>query len=98
VNLIEWLGRHIEWSRKTFGEGRRVHGLCTHIESELAEIKADPGDLMEWIDVVILALDGAWRAGYTAEEIVTALQKKQEINELRKYPLTAEDEPSFHEK
>lgn len=50
------------WSRKTFGDGRRTEGICKHIEKELDEVRKNPHDFMEWIDVVILGLDGAWRA------------------------------------
>jgi len=99
MDLVKWMERHIWWSMQTFGKGRRTHGLCAHIATELEEIKDNPTDIMEWIDVIILALDGAWRAGYTAEEVVSALQKKQEVNFLRKYPVPeSEDMPSFHEK
>ena len=57
-----------------------------HIRKELLEIEADPGDLMEWIDVAILALDGAWRSGATPEQIIMALVGKQIKNEGRTWP------------
>jgi len=60
--------------------------VIDHIRKELVEIEADPRDLEEWIDVVTLAFDGAWRAGYTLEEIVLAYQAKQKKNENRKWP------------
>jgi len=28
-------------------------------------LQAKPADLTEWVDVILLALDGAWRAGPT---------------------------------
>lgn len=55
--------RQRAFSQKTFGPGQRVKGLCSHIRKELREIEKAPTDLEEWIDVIILALDGAWRAG-----------------------------------
>lgn len=42
--------------------------------------------LSEWIDVAILALDGAWRAGYSPSEIISALVAKQTKNESRQWP------------
>ncbi len=94
--MIDYIERQIEWSRATFGEGRRTGGLTKHIAKELDEIRAEPLDVEEWCDVVILALDGAWRAGYTAEEIMAALQAKQTKNMGRVYPRVGEDEASEH--
>lgn len=80
------LHRQREWSGATFGPGARTHGVIQHIRKELNEIEADPSDITEWIDVVILGLDGAWRAGFTPEQIIAALQEKQAINEKRQWP------------
>lgn len=57
-----------------------------HIRKELREIEASPLDLEEWIDVVILALDGAWRAGHSPDDIITQLVAKQAKNEKRQWP------------
>ena len=99
MNLISYIERQADWSAKTFGEGARTEGLCKHIESELAEIRATP-ILEEWVDVMILALDGAWRSGHTAQEIVDALERKQTVNFRRRWgPAdTGGDEPTFHVK
>ncbi len=86
MNLIEHLHRQKKFSEKTFGPGPRSAGICDHIRKELAEIEAAPGDLFEWVDVVILALDGAWRDGYSPEEIAAAIAAKQARNENRKWP------------
>lgn len=86
MNLIEHLTRQSKWSRKTFGPGDRAQGVVAHIRKELLEIEADPTDLYEWIDVVILAFDGAWRAGHTPEEIAAALAAKHAKNEQREWP------------
>lgn len=50
------------WSLSTFGPGVRTRGITEHIRRELTEIEADPNDVMEWVDVVLLAMDGFWRA------------------------------------
>ena len=80
------LARQAAWSEQTFGPGSRAQGVVDHIRKELEEIEADPGDLKEWVDVVILALDGAWRAGFTPQEIIDALVAKQSKNEGRTWP------------
>lgn len=95
--LFRLLEKQIPWSTKTFGPGARVGSITKHIEKELAEIRANPTDLVEWVDVILLALDGAWRAGYTPEDIVNALFTKQERNFNRQWPApTDEDTPSEH--
>lgn len=57
----EIIQRQAEWSHRTFGPGTRTSGVLDHIRKELAEVEKDPYDLSEWIDIAILALDGAWR-------------------------------------
>ena len=85
-DFLVHLRRQRDWSQKTFGPGDRAKGVVDHIRKELLEIEQHPTDLEEWIDVVILALDGAWRAGYHPGEIVMALTKKQAKNEARNWP------------
>ena len=95
--LKEYIDRQKEWSKITFGDGLRTIGLCEHIKKELEEIKLKPNDPFEWIDVIILALDGAWRTGYSATEVVNALEEKQVINFKRKWPsINYENKPSEH--
>ncbi len=84
--LVEHLRRQRDFSERTFGPGRRTAGVVDHIRKELLEIEAKPDDLSEWIDVVILGFDGAWRAGYSPEQIVEALVAKQAKNERREWP------------
>ena len=84
--LRRHMRRAIAFSLATFGPGDRSAGVVAHIRKELLEIEAKPDDLEEWIDVAILAFDGAWRAGYTADEIVAALAAKQAKNEARTWP------------
>ena len=86
MNLIKHLRRQRKFSFNTFGPGERTEGILDHIRKELKEIEEAPADLEEWIDVVMLALDGAWRAGYTPLEIANALANKQKKNEARNWP------------
>ena len=95
MNLFTHLCRQISWSRHTFGPDVRP-GVVDHIRKELKEIEAsDYLDLEEWIDVVILGLDGAWRSlegtAYTgdlakADAIISMLALKQQKNEHRVWP------------
>jgi hypothetical protein len=86
MDLIAHLYRQRAFSRATFGPGARTAGVCDHIRKELAEIEAAPADITEWVDVVLLALDGAWRSGATPEQIAEAIQAKQTKNEGRDWP------------
>ena len=85
--------RHVEEQREfsatTFGPGtaaERFEGIRDHIQKELRELEAAPMDLEEWIDVAILALDGAWRTGASSEEIANAFAAKLAKNKSRKWP------------
>ena len=98
---VPHLSRQIAWSLETFGPGRRTEGLVAHIRKELEEILADPGDLIEWVDVIILAFDGAWRSGAEPADILKAIKAKQAINETRSWPdwrEAPEGEPIEHVK
>lgn len=97
MNLAEYIAAQKSWSQRTFGNGARTVGICKHIQEELAEIQRDPNDVMEWIDVIILAIDGAWRAGFDENKIVDSLLAKQQINFSRAWPSPqAEDVPTEH--
>jgi hypothetical protein len=85
-DLIEHLRRQRKFSERTFGPGNRSAGVVDHIRKELREIEDDPDNLEEWIDVALLAFDGAWRAGHSPEQIVAALIAKQTKNEARDWP------------
>lgn len=87
-----WFDQQVPWSRKTFGEGQRTLGVIDHIRKELKEIEKAPQDIYEWIDVITLAFDGASRAGFSYEDIVNGLKKKQVINFARKWPIPSDDQ------
>lgn len=87
------------WSERTFGPGPRTGGIIAHIRKELEEIEAAPRDAEEWIDVVILALDGAWRSGASPEKILETLLAKTAKNHARSWPdwrTLTEDDPIEH--
>lgn len=81
-----FLARHWAWSESTFGHGRQTLGLTEHIEKEIIEIRAKPDDLKEWIDVMILAIDGYLRHGGTPTNLMRDLAAKQAENMARTWP------------
>ena len=100
-DLIKHLERQKSFSLKTFGPGFRTTGVINHITKELEEIKNDPFDLEEWIDVILLAMDGAWRTGASPEQIAQMIEFKQTKNESRKWPdwkTLSETDPIEHVK
>lgn len=103
VDFVEHMKRQIAFSKGAFGPGTRTEGVIDHIRKELLEIEeALPVRAAEeWIDVVILALDGLWReieAGklprmlgapstdFVAAAVVKMIVEKQAINEGRRWP------------
>lgn len=96
------LVRQREWSSRTFGAGQRTQGISNHIRKELEEIAGDPRDVREWIDVVILALDGYWRAGGSPERVLLDIDAKVKKNMARVWPADSatrpEDEAVEHDR
>lgn len=96
MDLVQHLKRQIAWSRATFGPGERRKGVIDHIRKELAELEIANGESSEWVDVVILALDGLTRrivatqahpnVNEAAETAVRMIVGKQGRNELRVWP------------
>lgn len=82
----DYLAHQRDFSQRTFGPGKRTRGVCDHIRKELDEIAADPDDAFEWIDIVILGLDGALRAGLEPQQVIDAIRAKQARNEARAWP------------
>lgn len=97
LDLEQHLKRQMAFSRGTYGPGERRAGVIDHVKKELEEIKAAT-DLREaaeeWVDVVILALDGMTRAltayGFGWDMIpgvvVDMIEHKQSRNEQRDWP------------
>lgn len=55
------LTRQLAFSRATFGPGERREAVLDHIRKEIAEVEAFGGESSEWVDLVILSLDGLLR-------------------------------------
>jgi hypothetical protein len=80
------LDRQRAWSARTFGPGDRTAGVIDHIKKELVEVEAQPDDVEEWADILILGFDGALRAGHEPQAIIDAIKAKQAKNEARTWP------------
>ncbi len=61
MDFKQHLIRQIVFSKSTFGPGTRQKGVLDHIRKELVEVEKSNGSPAEWVDVVILALDGLTR-------------------------------------
>jgi hypothetical protein len=92
MNLVKHLKRQKKWSSNTFGPGERTEGIMDHILKEMIELRENPEGIEEWIDIVILALDGAWRVGHSPDAIARQIALKQHINEHREWPDIADTE------
>ncbi len=98
MDLEQHLVRQMAWSHATFGPSERMNGVIDHIRKELVEVEQSDGSAAEWVDVVILALDGLTRrlafAGggdrgdpaRVAEMACKMIVGKQTRNEARIWP------------
>jgi len=83
-NFKEFIERKMKWSFETFGE-QEVCGVIDHIKDELLEVKENPEAIEEWIDIILLAIDGASRVGFSADDIINELERKLQINTSRRW-------------
>jgi Protein of unknown function (DUF550) len=81
-----YLERAREFSLRVFGPGPRTEGVLDHITKEIVEVRNDPTDLGEWVDLIILGIDGAQRLGTPVQDIIDAIHAKQARNESRTWP------------
>lgn len=97
MDLRQHLIRQMAFSHATFGPGTRTVGVVDHIRKELVEVLDGNGDSYEWVDVVILALDGLTRQlafcngarndpQTVADNVCSMIIGKQTRNEARDWP------------
>lgn len=99
MDLKQHLIRQMAFSHATFGPGQRLDGVIDHIRKELIEVKDCGGEADEWVDVVLLALDGLTRRlAYGASDgdrrdprtvaqmACNMIENKQGQNEGRRWP------------
>lgn len=99
----EYVNRHFNWSFRTFGTAPNTESICTHIQKEVEEVRKNPNDLEEWIDIIILGLDGALRCQgmgkLVADDLVDALEAKLQKNIQRKWIIpTDPTQPIEHDR
>ena len=82
TDLEAHLTRQMVFSRATFGPGPRTAGVIDHIRKELVEVEQAGGSPDEWVDVVILALDGLTRSVWATSRM---------NNHAAPYSLSADD-------
>lgn len=96
-DLVAHLKRQMAFSHATYGPGERREGVIDHIRKELVEVEKANGESDEWVDVVILALDGLTRRlafvngdrrnpTEVAELVCRMIEFKQSKNEARVWP------------
>lgn len=90
--MFDLIRDHGDWSQKTFGkdseliEGfRGTIGAADHLEKEAREIQANPGDIAEHADALLLLLDIVRRAGYSIFDLLKAAEDKMVVNKARKW-------------
>lgn len=96
--FADFLLRKREWSLRTFGADYPLHKVLAHLHKEIEEIRQEPCDLTEWIDAILLSIDGFWRAGGDLRQLEEMLRTKHAINEWREWPEPTPDEPTCHVK
>lgn len=86
------------WSQATFGtdQTRGPIGPLKHLEKEAREAQAEPGDVTEYADCLLLVLDAARRAGFPVRVLVAAATEKLRVNQARSWPASKGDEPVKH--
>ena len=99
VEFVAHLRRQREFSVRTFGPpgepgAQKVAGVLDHLKRELKEVTVNPGDPSEWADLVLLACDGAMRAGHAPEAIARAISDKLRRNEGRTWPDWRQQDPN----
>jgi hypothetical protein len=102
MDFKQHLIRQMAFSHATFGPGTRSEGVIDHLEKEIEEVKqALPEGAQvaasEWVDLVILSLDGLTRQlaycngerrdpDAVAEDACNMIVGKQTRNEARSWP------------
>jgi len=78
------------FTEKTFPNAT-AKSKALHLAEEAHEAAADPADVLEWADCMILLLDGARKAGFSTNDIHRAVLKKMEINKQRAWNAADKD-------
>lgn len=74
-----------EWSQRTFGSDavKGPEGPLNHLSKEVQEVLANPKDIEEYADCLLLIFDACRRAGFQYDELRKTVITKHEINKGR---------------
>lgn len=99
MDLKQHLIRQMAFSHATFGPGNRWEGIVDQIKKEIIELEESGGECEEWVDIVILALDGLTRSlafslgnglrqnpNIASQTAINMIAAKQTENESRQWP------------
>ena len=76
-----------------------LKGVITHLECEIQEVKADPTDLEEYADIMLLVFSAFVKMGLSYNVLEKVVWDKIKKNERRKWEATKDpDQPVFHKK
>lgn len=95
-SFLNFVERKMEHSTKTW-PNQSLLGVLAHVRKECDEIECEPLDSEEWVDLILLGIDGACRSGLTPEGLIWTLQHKLDINLSREWPEPpSPDSPGEH--
>lgn len=92
-SFVSLVKEHKDWALATFGPDRDNEGLLKHILKEVEEVREDPNDVEEWMDIAILAIHGAWKTGASPEEVAQTLIMKLAKVQRRDWPKLEDQVP-----
>lgn len=86
INLVGFLADIMGWQDETFGPHQSLGGVVDHAMKEMREIKADPTDALEWIDLMTLCVSALRLMGKTADQAVATWIQKLAVLKARDWP------------
>lgn len=92
-DMEDFWHRRNNWSELTFGNpaDRGPEGPLKHLRKEVSEGLDKPTDLMEYVDMLFLVFDAAWRAGFSYHDLLHGAFAKLAINKKRKWGTPTKD-------
>jgi hypothetical protein len=96
MDIYFFIQKQIDWARKAFPSGIADHRLASSIRSVVSDIEEDfetrnETSQEDWIHIILMGIEGAYRTGLDANGIVTALKMMQNRLVLMQQRGTDED-------
>lgn len=96
--FTDFVKRKMDHSRATW-PSQTLFGVLAHARKEVEEIEDNISDCIEWVDLILLGIDGACRTGLTPEQLGIQLERKLAINLQRAWPKpSTPDSPGEHDR